>query len=287
MIGETFRWLLTIAIVGSAAALLTACANQPINQITTNLTSVQRGSLYSSIGIIDSANIGPSDCTPPSPVPPPNPMLWWGNVDPTTRANVVVVGFEIWSHTSPSCPNSRQDMYRGQFSFDVTVLSAMSTPTSPIAPLITNATLRLAVQAGLVNKTVAGMGGTSARCPAETAGLASVGRLAPGQILTGLNSVPAPNRVPQFPPVGTSIQFLGGMPVPGTTGVATASVGGAGITIIDITVTDSVKVALNAGRPTVDFTLTGTAETPFSPNGDVQLDCKTFVTPVSLIVTNL
>lgn len=255
-----------------------------INMTVTDLEA-RRGSLYASAGLIDSTNtnIGPGACAGTPTPAAPDVQGWWAGIDTATRSRVVVTGFEIWSNTLASCPNARQDMYRGVFGYDLARIAALSTPGSPIASRINEAKLTFTIQGGNGRRSV-----STATCFESTGGVQSIGLLDPAAaILTGLTSVQSLPMPPAFPAQVLDITDLFSLSVPGHRGRTTTSVGGLGVTVVEVDVKDLLLGALNRGDARLGFILTGTAERAVALAGDAQLDCKTFVAPGTLTVKSL
>lgn len=266
-----------LAIV-SLVWFVTGCKPGSVNVTETTLAVANRGSEYATIGSID-----PSGACQPAPTPSaPDVNAWWTGIDPQTRGRVVVAGIELWSNSNPGCTTFRQDIYHGLWVHDLAPLAALSTSNSPIQTRISSATIRLQVQGGTQNTSAGG-----ATCRAGTGGTKDFTIVRPGgTVLTGLNKVGGPVTAPAFTPLAVQGD-LSTTPVPGTSGRITTSVGGGGVTVVDVDVKDLVIGALNRGDATLAFGLTSVAEVLLIPTGDVFLDCKTFVTPGSIVVRSL
>jgi hypothetical protein len=263
-------------------AMASACTG--VNVTTTNLGVTTRGSTWTFAGLVDTSagNEPPGACNGTPTPPAPDVAGWWAGIDPQTRNTVVVTGFQLWSNTLPGCANARQDMYRGHFSYDLTALTALSTANSPIATRINAATLRLTIQGGLTRTATPS---AKLACFANTGGVGAVNLMQPGTpILTGMNYVV---HTTDFPPTVSRVDQIAGLPVPGTLGRSTTSVGGGGITVVDLDVKDFLLGALNRGDAAIAFSLTGIAETISNPTGDEMLECRTFTTPGPLTVKSL
>lgn len=258
--------------------LVSGCPGGSVNVTETTLGVANRGSEYATIGRID-----PSNACQPAPTPAaPNVTTWWAGIDPQTTSRVVVAGVELWSNSNPGCTSFRQDIYHGLWVHDLAPLVALSTTNSPIQTRISSAIIRLEVQGGTQSTSAGG-----ATCRAGTGGVKEFAIVRPGgAVLTGLNKVGGPVTAPAFTPLAVQAD-LSAVPVPGTVGIVTTSVGGGGVTVIDIDVKDLVIGALNRGDATLGFGLTSAAETLLSPTGPVFLDCKTFSTPGGIVVRTL
>lgn len=252
------------AILGLVAAA--GCATT-----TTELNIINRDTSYVKVS-------GQNPAAPCAGIPiPPEPTAWWAGLDPNTRAKNVVAGLQIWS----DCQAFRQDMYRGRFAYDVTPLNALSTSSSPITNRMVSAKLRIQANGGLVDRSTNG-----AACPRFSGGAGSVGRalFEGGTANTGMNAATPAGDSMESPGVAENLVALGSVPVPGTLGRATASVGGQGLTIYEIDVKDAVARALNTGNTFLPFVITGTTEHKLVLGAPVQLDCRTFVVPLGLTV---
>ncbi len=258
--------------------LVAGCPGGSVNVTETTLAVANRGTEYATIGRID-----PSGSCQPAPTPAaPDVNAWWTGIDPQTRARVVVGGMELWSNSNPGCTSFRQDIYHGLWVHDLAPLAALSTTNSPIQSRISSATIRLEVQGGTQSTSAGG-----ATCRAGSGGVKDFAIIRPGgSVLTGLNKVGGPVTAPAFTPLAVQAD-LSTVPVPGTAGRVTTSVGGGGVTVVDIDVKDLVIGALNRGDATLGFALTSAAETLLGPTGAVFLDCKTFTTPGSIVVRSL
>lgn len=266
-----------------AASIILGTAGCTVSPTITELTPASRGSVYGSIGQID-----PSNACTPNPTPAaPNVMAAWNQVDPTTRRNKVITGFEAWSNANAGCASFRQDSFRGLFAYPLSSLAALSSTNSPISSRISTATLRFSV-----NGLSASRSSLEFSCASPIGGVAGIAVLRPNPvILSDLNAVVPPETINDIGAGAAQIESFGTefapLPVPGTRGRATFSVGGGGVTIVEIDVKDRLIGALNRGDTTLGFMLFGPREALQTPSGDVQLDCKMLVTPEMLTVKSL
>ena len=275
VIRHSVRAVALSVIVGNAG-----CAVSPT---VTTLTPATRGSVFGSIGLID-----PSDACSSNPTPAaPQVLTAWSQVDPTTRQNKVITGFEVWSNANAGCASFRQDSFRGLFAYPLASLTTLSTSNSPVSSRISSATLRFSV-----NGLTTGRTSLEFACPSPIGGVAGIAVLRPNPvILSDLNALVPPEKITDVGPGAAQLESFGTefspLPVPGTRGRATFSVGGGGITVVEIDVKDRLIGALNRGDTTLGFMLFGPREFLQAPSGDVQLDCKMLVTPEMLTVKSL
>lgn len=275
--------VIRLSVRAVAASIILGTAGCTVSPTVTTLTPANRGSAFGSIGLID-----PSNACAPNPTPPaPNAVAAWNQVDPMTRQNKIISGFEVWSSANAGCASFRQDSFRGLFAYPLASLTALSTANSPIASRISSATLRFSV-----NGLTTGRASLEFSCPSPIGGVAGIAVLRPNPvILSGLNAVVPPEKITDIGSGAAQLESFGTefspLPVPGTRGRATFSVGGGGITIVEIDVKDRLVGALNRGDATLGFMLFGPREFLQAPSGDVQLDCKMLVTPEMLTVKSL
>jgi len=269
---------LTAAITACAIGL-SAC-NGAVTPLKVSV-SPGIGSLYAVRGTIDPS----SSCNTPNPTPSaPDPQAWWTGIDPQTRQTKVVVGYQYWSNANAGCDTTRQDVYRGVAAYDLATIKALSTASTPIQSLITNAKVQLTVGAGAPSPATVGT------CSPNFGGMGAIEQLRPGYtILTGLTTVPVVPPItgtPSFPP-GANSTSASGVAVPGSTGRWTTSVGGLGLTVIDYDVKDLVIGALTRGDANFGIMLDGTTETLIQSIANPQVDCRTLVTVGPLTVEHL
>lgn len=265
-----YDYIWKAAILATYISGLSACNGSSVTPKTVTV-GASIGSLYWIRGTIDPNQ----SCASPNPTPAaPDPQQWWTGIDPQTRQTKVAVGYQFWSNTNPGCNTTRHDIYRGVAGYDLASLKALSTSSTPIQSLITGAKLSLIIGAG--NTTPPAIG----TCAPNFGGVGAIEQLRPGfTILTGLTKstvVPPITGTPQFP-AGANNTSLSGVAVPGTSGRVTTSIGGAGMTVVDVDVKDLLIGALNRGDASFGIMLDGTSESLLSSLNDLEADCRTLV----------
>jgi hypothetical protein len=268
------------AILIAWAIGLSACHGGGVTPITETVNA-SIGSVYWIRGSIDQSQ----SCASPNPTPAaPDPQAWWTGIDPQTRQTKVAVGWQFWSNSNPGCATTRHDIYRGLAAYDLASLKTLSTSSTPIQSLITGAKLSLTIGGGNPTPTPIGA------CVANFGGVGAIEQLEPGfTILSGLTQgtvVPPVVGAPQFP-AGANSTSLTGVAVPGTSGRVTTSVGGGGMTVVDVDVKDLLIGALTRGDASFGIMLDGTSETLLTSTADVQAECRTLVTVGPLTVQHL
>jgi hypothetical protein len=271
-------------ICSGLVLLSSACAG--VTPTITTLTPNARGSIWARLE--DHQSIA---CLPGSTPAPPDVTVWWVGHDPATQTAKVVTGYQIWSNTSAGCNFLQEDDYRGLFSFPLAALQALSTPSSPVASRINQATLKFTV-----NGSSADVSNGGQTCQSPIGGLGGITVLRPGVTFTaGLNRLVDPANPPNFAsPLNTvgpsavqlesfATEFKGRIPSPGTRGRATFTPSGAD-TVVEVDVRDFLQGALNRGDASIGFMLLSFRESLPSAPPAVQLDCRMLVSPDALTV---
>lgn len=262
------RRTLTGLVVALASAGSLACPGNPPTPLTTTLNPAVR-TLAIRQGLVDGTN----DCSVATPPAPPSPDVWFNSLPisaPQKTVNNGVVGFNVWRNTHDGCLETKQDLYRTRFAYDMTGVQNLN-------GLVT------AAQLGFSVAVMPAPSGSF--CQAMTGGGGSLFRLAVG--------TPAPSSAFTLLPTGSHFGTTGrvfGMTfpwVPGTIqpGVTTAAtgLGGASFTV---DVTQQVQGALNQKAGDMTFEISGSDETlpTVSPPGST--DCRTVYRVGPLVITH-
>lgn len=246
---------LSLALVSIAAL---GCPNSPpITPLTTTLDPSVR-TLAIRQGLVDPTN----DCSVATPPAPPAPDAWYNALPisaPQKTLNNGVVGFNVWRNTHDGCLETRQDLYRTRFAYDLSGVQNLK-------GLVTGAELTFSAvvmpaPSGSFCQAMTGGGGSLFRLP--------VGTPAPPSSFTLLP--PASQFTTSGRVFGMTLPWVPGAISPGVTTAATGS-GGASFTV---DLTNQVQGALNQGAGDMTFEISGSdeARATISPPGST--DCRT------------
>jgi hypothetical protein len=259
--------LLAGLTVAFASIATLGCPNNPPTPVITTLNPTVR-TLAIRQGLVDNNN----NCSVATPPSPPAPDVWFNSLPVTAPEKAVsqgVVGFNVWRNTFDGCLESRQDLYRTRFSYDLTGVSNLK-------GLVTGAALDISVvimpvaPSGIFCQAFSGGGGSLFRLPNNTT-------LPPSQFT--LLAPPA-----QFSTTGRIFgmtnPWIAGTIQPGVTTQATG-LGGASWTV---DLTSQVDGAIQQGLPAIFFEISGSDETRITTAPAGSTDCRTVfrVGPLSI-----
>lgn len=274
-------------VLVSFAVALSSC--QIFSNVRTTITDLQPtiGTSWGSIGLTDpsGAPIGSSQCSAsPSPAAP-DVNAWWAGLGTTVTATNAVVGFNLWSNTNPGCGVARHDLFRPHVSFSLAPLRAVVTGNLSLQDALASAKLVFNIVENTPLQTSAGI--TCSR--GFSGGAANLLLLRQGTVVTsGLartlqHPAPVADIVASFPPTtATPIQDLAQLQPSGTTGRATVTAAGPGITRVEVDVRDYMLGALNRGDAAIGFAVSSVGETAMAVSGEPQVNCRTFIGAVVL-----
>lgn len=272
----------------SLLVVLLAAGCGTVTPTLTTLTPDAHGSIW---GRLENGHTSIA-CLPNSTPPAPDPVDLWNGLDPASQATKVITGYRLWSNTSAGCTFMQEDDYRGLFSYPMASLAALSTPNSPIASRVNEATLKFVVAGLAADKSNGGV-----TCQSPIGGLGGIVVLKPGfSIAPGLIRIldPSGQAATFASPLNTAgpaavqlenfqTEFQGRIISPGKRGRATFTPS-ATDTIVEVDVRDFLMGALNRGDTSLGFMLISFRESMPSPTPAVQLDCRMLVSPGALTV---
>ena len=215
------------------------------------------------------------------------PQDWWNSIVPTHPPRVAgdgEVGFEIQfaNNSDSSCSQARLDLYRAGASYS---LSGLSGPITKATLSLSSVVLPSGITSVGLCVPMTGGGGAlqivraPVTLPAAPSGFAYLG------------SGPAP---PPFPAGATIVNFpipwvpgtLTNSAVGGASTLTTTAASGSGGATFTVDVTPWVSGAIAQGRPTIEFMISGSDESPFTVPPPAALDCKTTYAISALSVTH-